>query len=224
MSMESSPPSTTPPLSNRRIMIVDDQPSIRGVLRLALQEAGAVVSEAPDGEAAVRLTHTEAPELLLLDLAMPGMDGWQVLLQLRQSPHTATIPVVLETSAEDYATYERARNLGVAAFVSKPFRLLELIETCRRILDGARPLQGRPKSESQSPGVRVIRREGETVPGDLLEMDLRGAQVELGRPLAVGERVTLSFLRPEVPEIPAAEVRWVTPQGALFRVGLSFRS
>lgn len=223
--MSSGPPtpSRVLALAGRRVLVVDDQPSIRGVLRVALGEAGALVSEAADGESALQEVERDIPEVLLLDLAMPGMDGWEVLLRLRQSPRTASIPVVVETSDEDYASYQRARNLGVAAFVSKPFRLGQLVETCRRIVEGARPLQGRGERAPGNQGVRVLRAGGEAIEGQLVEMDHRGAQVVIPRPLTVGERVALTFGSEGVADVPQAEVRWATAESDAFRLGLVFR-
>jgi two-component system, chemotaxis family, chemotaxis protein CheY len=130
-------------LAARRILIVDDQESIRGVLRAALVEAGAEVLEAGNGAAGVEAATHKLPDLILLDIAMPGMNGWQVLEALRSVDETSEIPVVLETSSGDFPSYEQARRFAVAAFISKPFRLADVVETCRRILGGARPLMGR---------------------------------------------------------------------------------
>src|SRR5687768_13114905 len=93
------------PLSGRRILVVDDQPSILDILQEVLRDAGADVDVAVDGPGALRLLQTRLPDLILLDLAMPGMDGWRVLDALQASPQTAGIPVALETSAEDYQSF-----------------------------------------------------------------------------------------------------------------------
>src|SRR5262245_7335060 len=94
------------------------------------------------------------PDLVLLDLIMPGVDGWEVLERLQASPRTARIPIVVETSSQDYDSYAEARRRNVAAFISKPFRLNEVVHTCRSILLGARPLQGRPPREDPLPIVQ----------------------------------------------------------------------
>src|SRR5947207_2146998 len=136
------------PLAARRILVVDDQESIREVLETALRDAGADVLTAGDGASAVRVAQSERPELILLDLAMPGMSGWQVLEALHGSAATAGIPVILQTSSGDFPSFEEARRQGVAAFISKPFRLGDVVETCRRTLHGARPFQGREAGET----------------------------------------------------------------------------
>lgn len=212
------------PLASRRILIVDDQPSIRGVLELALQEAGAEVWTAPDGKLALELLGSQVPDLILLDLSMPNMDGWEVMEAMKLLPRVSGIPVILETSAEDYPSFDRAKKLGAAAFISKPFRLGELVETCRRTIDGARPLQGR-LAASETTGQRVELLDGDgklLTTGWLLEHDGKGAQIDLSRPLALSQAVRLAFQdRPGTATLEA-EVRWVTRIGDRYHHGLLF--
>ena len=213
------------PLEGRKILVVDDQPSIRGILETALTEAGADVWCAADGSSALAMLESASPELILLDLAMPGMNGWQVLESLSSTPRTSGIPVVLETSAEDFPSFQRARKHGVAAFVSKPFRLAEVVETCRRILEGARPLQGRGAGGEPTPPVQMRDAEDNLVAlGRLLDMDARGARVELERPLEIGRRVKLVTEEHDKVVTRQAQVRWVTPAGGRFQHGLAFTS
>jgi CheY-like chemotaxis protein len=213
------------PLEGRRILVVDDQPSIRGILETALTEAGADVWCAGDGSTALAMLESASPELILLDLAMPGMSGWQVLESLSSTPRTAGIPVVLETSAEDFPSFQRARKHGVAAFVSKPFRLAEVVETCRRILEGARPLQGRREGGEAAPPVQMRDAEDNLLAlGRLLDVDARGARVELESPLEIGRRIKLVTQEGDKVATRQAEVRWVTPVGGRFQHGLAFTS
>ncbi|PYQ19022.1 MAG: hypothetical protein DMF81_23210 [Acidobacteria bacterium] len=211
------------PLRGRKILVVDDQSSIRGILETALGEAGADVWCVPDGPAAITLLQTADPELILLDVAMPGMTGWQVLDALSGSPRTAGIPVVLETSAEDFPSFDRARRHGVAAFVSKPFRLSEVVETCRRILEGARPLQGRQESTAATPPVQMRDGEDNLVSmGWLIDMDSRGARVDLENPLQPGRRFTLVTQDGARTITRQAEVRWANAVSGRYHHGLLF--
>jgi CheY-like chemotaxis protein len=211
------------PLRGRKILIVDDQSSIRGILETALVEAGADVWCVPDGPTALSLLKTAAADLILLDLAMPGMNGWQVLDALSASPRTAGIPVVLETSAEDFPSFDRARRHGVAAFVSKPFRLAEVVETCRRILEGARPLQGRQESPQSTPPVQMRDREDNLVAmGWLIDIDARGARVDLESPLEPGRRFTLVTQDGARLITREAEVRWANLVSGRYHHGLLF--
>jgi CheY-like chemotaxis protein len=213
---------TPEPLSGRHILVVDDEPTVRQVLEEALTRAGAQAWTADGGNQALALLQRGLPDLVLLDLSMPQMDGWRVLEILRASPRTARLPVILETSAEDYPSFDRARRQGVAAFVSKPFRLSELIETCRRVLDGARPLQGRPETEERMQAVAVFDAEGRTLgEGRLVDLAPRGARVSLAIPLGVGQVIHL-VLEPNARR-QAAEVRWVKQAEGAFDHGLALR-
>ena len=122
-------------MEGRRILVIDDQPSIRGVLQVALEESGADVWAAGDGQSALVILEAALPDLVLLDLVMPGIDGWEVVKRLKANPRTSHLPIILETSAQDYASYAAARKEGIAAFLGKPFRLNEVIETCRRVVE-----------------------------------------------------------------------------------------
>ena len=209
------------PLSGRRILVVDDQAAIRGVLEVALSEAGADVRTAQDGLAAIELVALSPPDVILLDLAMPGLTGWQVLEKLQATARTASIPVILQTSAEDYDSFDRAKKLRVAAFVSKPFRLAEVIETCRRILEGARPLQGRIEPPVVVPEVEVRDAADASVGvGTLIDRTPGGAQVDLDRPLTVGQMVTLVVKERGRADRQPARVRWVTKVENRFHHGL----
>jgi twitching motility two-component system response regulator PilH len=217
----SSPP---PPLDSRRILVVDDQESIRTLLESALSEAGAEVITAAGGAEALEAARSHAPQLILLDLAMPGMNGWQVLEALRGSSITAGIPVVLQTSAGDFPSVEQARKQGVAAFISKPFRLGDVVETCRRTLLGARPFMGHAAENEPPASVQVRDGQGLLLAvGTLVDSDTAGAQIELETALAQGQQIALTVLGASGPERRDAEVRWVAREDRRFVHGLRFR-
>jgi CheY-like chemotaxis protein len=208
-------------LASRRILVVDDQASIRKLLEAGLGEAGAEVWTASDGRAALELLESLEPELLLLDLTMPGMTGWEVLEGLRASGHRR-LPVILQTSADDFGSFERARRLDVAAFISKPFRLGEVVETCRRVLDGAVPLKGQPPRGGGLPLVQLRDASGRLLStGRLVDLAPRGAQVDVDRPLTPGQQVILTVQVEEGPLECTVEVRWVTQAGGGFQHGLA---
>lgn len=211
-------------LAFRRILLVDDQPSIRGVLEMALTRAGADVWIAADGAAALERAEKAQPDLILLDLQMPGMNGWDVLREFRLRPALASIPVVLQSSQSDYASFDHARKQGVAAFLSKPYRIPEVLETCRRILKGARPLQGREAAEDDDHMLVQVRNgDGNLLAvGHMLDQAGAGAQIELDQPLALGRMVTIHFNRGDGIESQEAEVRWVSGSAGLYQHGLAF--
>jgi two-component system, chemotaxis family, chemotaxis protein CheY len=212
------------PLATRRILIVDDQESIRGVLRTALTEAGAEVLEAGGGAEGIEVATHQIPDLILLDIAMPGMNGWQVLEALRGVAETADIPVVLETSSGDFPSYEQARRHSVAAFISKPFRLSDVVETCRRIVGGARPLMGRDAQDAPPASVQVRDAQDRLLAvGTLVDADGGGAQIEIDAALGQGQQVVVTVLGAAGPERHQAEVRWISSDGRRFVHGLRFR-
>jgi len=212
------------PLAPSRILVVDDEPCILDLLETTLTAAGGLVTTAVDGRSALAAVAADPPDLILLDIKMPGMDGWQVLKHLATSPRTARIPVALETSAEDYASLDHARREGVAAFISKPFRLPEVVETCRRILGGARPLQGRTAQEDPSVPVQVRDASGNLLMiGRLLDLDARGAQVDLSGPIPLSQSVMLTLLEEGEERSLPAVVRWVSSLGGRYQLGLALR-
>jgi CheY-like chemotaxis protein len=222
-----SPDSGTPidrPLDARTVLVVDDADWIRGVLETALTDAGAAAWLAEDGVAALEILGKAAPDLILLDLVMPRMDGWELMAELRRSTRTAKIPVVLETAAEDYRSFDRARRDGVAAFISKPFRLNEVIEICRRVFEGARPLQGASGPPVRTRSVAVRSADGRALgTAELVDLDTAGAQIELAMALPLGTVVLLGPIEPDQRTL-TAEVRWVTCAGPRCYMGLEVRA
>jgi CheY-like chemotaxis protein len=210
-------PSTT--LSGCRILVVDDQPPIRELIRRGLEAAGAEVFEA-EGADASQVAGREEPMLVLLDLAMPDRTGWEVLDDLRAATATSRVPVVLQTSANDLQSFQTARKRGVAAFISKPFRLRDVVETCRRVLLGARPLQGVEAPAGALPLV-VVRVDGEELDARLLDRSAEGASFEMERAIAPGTEVVVELARGDVKR---AEVRWLATEGGLMHHGVSFRA
>jgi hypothetical protein len=134
--------------------------------------------------------------------------------------------VILQTTAGDLASFEKARKRGVAAFISKPFRLNEVIETCRRILEGARPLQGRSSlpGDAEGPAIWLRSNDGTLLGvGTLLDLAPKGAQVRLETPLPLSRVFTLVIDDGPSPTTRQAEVRWVTHVGTSFHIGFAFR-
>lgn len=109
----------------RRVLVVDDHDMLRSGLSVALSAAGYAVESAPDGLAALQAVSASRPDLVVLDLRMPVMDGFATLARLRADPQTADIPVVVATAAED----QRSRMLadGAVGFVTKPIDAIQLL-------------------------------------------------------------------------------------------------
>jgi len=119
---------------NLRTLTVDDEPDIREIIDLALGlDPLFVVRECPSGREALRDAREWRPDLILLDVMMPIMDGLATLAQLRSDPHTAVIPVVFMTARVQTHECERFKSLGAAGVIAKPFdpmRLPALVRDC----------------------------------------------------------------------------------------------
>jgi two-component system phosphate regulon response regulator PhoB len=119
-----------------RVLVVDDEPDVLLLCRLNLEQRGHQVLEAPDGDEALDLARREAPDLVVLDLMLPGIDGYQVLQALRADEATSGIPVLVLTAKSLQADRERSRQLGAAAFLTKPFLPDELCDMVDGVLAG----------------------------------------------------------------------------------------
>ena len=121
-----------------RILLVDDEPALRELLRVTLESAEVTVAEAASVREAQAEIDVEAPDLIVLDLRMPGIGGTELCVQLKAAPATRHIPIVLLTGA-DGDEARRAQDAGAEALVRKPFSPLELLAVVERLTqNGAR--------------------------------------------------------------------------------------
>lgn len=116
-----------------RLLVVDDEPDVREALRLLLEEDYDVLL-ASDGEAGVELAHAEHPDVVLMDLMMPRLDGFEALERLRGDPATADIPVIFVSGRGDDAIKVRSLDAGAVDFLQKPFSQRELRARVERTL------------------------------------------------------------------------------------------
>lgn len=115
----------------RTILIVDDNPHERGIFSTYLQFVGGAVHLAGNGREAVRAAAADRPDLILLDLSMPVMDGWETIRRLKDDPSTARIPVIALTCQR--VEWRRLREAGFCGYLEKPlapFCVLEEVERC----------------------------------------------------------------------------------------------
>jgi CheY-like chemotaxis protein len=127
-------------MSSNQVLIVDDDAAILEMIAELLSYEGYMVVTCSEGRQAVAFAHTAPPALILLDLMMPEMSGWQVISTLRSSPQTRAIPVVLLSARRDLA--DAARELKVAAYLEKPFDLEELLDLVRHYVTLGRTHNG----------------------------------------------------------------------------------
>lgn len=102
------------------VLIVEDNLDNRAIYTLILEHHGYTVLQAEDGEAGVQAARQHRPDLILMDLSMPVMDGWRAFAVLRADPATASIPIIALTAHALLSDEQRARELGFDAFVRKP--------------------------------------------------------------------------------------------------------
>jgi DNA-binding response OmpR family regulator len=125
-------------MAGTRILVVDDDDDIRGLVRALLERAGHEVTDAPDGRTGLRELFADSPDLVILDVAMPGLDGWETLERIRE---VSDVPVLMLTARD--AELERVRGLqsGADDYVVKPFGRQELVARVDALL--RRPRSGR---------------------------------------------------------------------------------
>ncbi len=124
------------PESQIRILVIDDHVDLTTMVKDALETQGYEVLTANSGERGLELAYTEHPHLVLLDVMMPGMDGYQVCREL-QFGYTKDIPVIFLTAKSQLAHMMEANRSGASAFVTKPFRIEHLLQTVRDVLRDA---------------------------------------------------------------------------------------
>ena len=121
---------------NTCIMVVDDEPTVLKLLDRTLKPEGYDVVMANDGGSALRLLEQQSPDLVILDIMMPGLNGFQVLRLIRER---ANVPVMMLTARQEAETVRDALNLGADDYVRKPFHTLELLARIKTKLRRAAP-------------------------------------------------------------------------------------
>jgi twitching motility two-component system response regulator PilG len=109
-----------------KIMVVDDELLLRSVLKDSLEEAGHTVVLAEDGQAALACAKAESPDCILLDIMMPGLDGYETCAALKANPQLAAIPVILISATTDLRVIDRAEQVGATTVLPKPVPIEQL--------------------------------------------------------------------------------------------------
>jgi two-component system KDP operon response regulator KdpE len=151
-----------------RVLVVDDEPAIRRFLRTSLRAEGYDVVEAETGEAALAEIRRRVPDVVVLDLGLPGLDGLEVIRRVREPG--SVVPIIVLTSRTDEAGKVEALDLGADDYVTKPFGIDELLARMRAALRHRLLQQGeRPVFRSGDLSVDLVRR----------IVTVRGAEVKL---------------------------------------------
>lgn len=115
-------------------LVIDDEAPIRLLCRVNMEAEGMRVLEAADGRTGIELAQTEQPNAILLDVMMPGMDGWAVAEQLLQDERTAQIPIIFLTARADLRDRARGMDLGGLEYITKPFNPVELATLVQEVV------------------------------------------------------------------------------------------
>src|ERR1700760_688479 len=117
------------------VLVIDDEPPIRLLCRVNLEAEGMTVLEAGDGPAGLELARTEVPSVILLDVMMPGLDGWQVAEELLDDERTRGIPIIFLTPRAELRGPSRGLDAGGIDYVTKPYNPIELAALVRGLLE-----------------------------------------------------------------------------------------
>lgn len=121
----------------RKVLVCDDEAGILRLIQVNLERAGYAVATAADGREALEKIHSERPDLVILDIMMPYKDGFGVLQEIRRSPDTRELPVILLTAKSSDADTLRGWQEGADSYLTKPFNPVELITFVKRIFEAS---------------------------------------------------------------------------------------
>ncbi len=117
-----------------RVLVIDDEPPIRLLCRVNLEAEGMTVLEAADGPNGLDVAKEERPDVILLDVMMPGLDGWSVAERLLEDDRTSDIPIIFLTARAEFRDRARGLDIGGVEYVTKPFNPVELAPLVRDLL------------------------------------------------------------------------------------------
>jgi len=198
-----------------KILVVDDEPAMVGALGALLGQAGHRIIAAYDGEEALRRFRDDGPDLVLLDLAMPGMDGATVCKKIRE---ISDVPIIVVSGERDHAATVDLLDSGADDYVRKPFRADELLARVRAVsrrASGSRGERGRgdPSGYELDRRRHEIRWQGAALPTTVTEFRLLRAMVErLGEVVHHDELLAAGW-----PDVPNPDPLWLKPHLARLR-------
>jgi DNA-binding response OmpR family regulator len=120
--------------SKTRVLVIDDEAPIRLLCRVNLEAEKMEVLEASDGPTGLELARDESPDVILLDVMMPGLDGWSVAERLIEDERTQNIPIIFLTARAEFRDRARGLDIGGVDYVTKPFNPVELADLVRGLL------------------------------------------------------------------------------------------
>ena len=156
------------------ILIIEDEPDIAEILKYNLEKNHYRVASAGSGEAGLSMAREALPDLVLLDLMLPGIDGLEVCRKIREDAHTRKLPVIMLTAKGTEADVVVGLTLGADDYVVKPFSTTELMARIRAVLRRIEPREGEKDSETISAGPMSVdlRKHEATLDGEAIELTL----------------------------------------------------
>ncbi len=136
--------------SGTRMLVIDDSATIVALLSRMLRQNEYQVFEAADAETGLEIARTQTPELIFLDIVLPGMDGFAALRQLRRDPYTRDIPVIMISGNEQATEQFYVHRIGADDFMKKPFSRAEVFARIERLLDANQVPKRLPVSPQQT--------------------------------------------------------------------------
>jgi DNA-binding response OmpR family regulator len=118
-----------------RVLVIDDEAPIRLLCRVNLEAEKMEVLEAADGPSGLAQATKHRPDVILLDVMMPGLDGWRVAERLLEEDSTAEIPIIFLTARAEFRDRARGLDIGGVEYITKPFNPVELAPTVRNLLE-----------------------------------------------------------------------------------------
>ena len=129
----------------RTVLVIDDEPELVKLLDYNLTKAGYLVLTAKDGESGLAAARRHTPDVIILDVMMPGLDGWEVCKRLRQDPATSALPILMLTAKADEGDRVLGLELGADDYVTKPFGVRELLARVKALLRRAEASASSPE-------------------------------------------------------------------------------
>jgi len=170
----SSAPATSAVDSTARVLVVEDEPDQQELLRYNLSREGYRVATADDGRSAIEAVEDTTPDLIVLDLMLPGVDGLEVCRRLRSNPRTAGIPIVMLTAKSEDSDVVTGLEVGADDYVTKPYSPRVLLARVRAVLRTRRQ-----NPDGQESGERTIRHGSLEIRPDRFEATVSGESVKL---------------------------------------------
>ena len=118
-----------------RVLVIDDEAPIRLLCRVNLEAEGMQVLEAADGPSGLAKARAEKPDIVLLDVMMPGLDGWGVAERMLEGEETQRIPIIFLTARAEFRDRARGLDIGGVDYITKPFNPVELAPLVRNLLE-----------------------------------------------------------------------------------------